>query len=137
MPFQGLRHSILLTVMAVATTVGCGNEPAGPPAPTKLGFVTQPSTTAAAQLIAPAVQIAIQDPFGRTVTGAENAVTIALGANPGGATLSGTLTVYAVAGMARFADLRLDRPAIGYTFAASAGDSAGRPVSRLRSRRYS
>ena len=35
---------------------------------------------------------------------------MALGANPGGGTLSGTATVSAVGGLATFADLRIDPP---------------------------
>src|SRR3989475_6568548 len=42
-------------------------------------------------------------------------ITVALGSNPGGATLSGTLLVAAVGGVASFGDLSLNRTAPGYT----------------------
>src|SRR2546429_2560137 len=41
--------------------------------------------------------------------------------NPGGATLSGTLLVAAVGGVASFGDLSLNRTAPGYTLTASGG----------------
>ena len=47
-------------------------------------------------------------------------VTIGLGSHPDGATLTGTLTVTAVRGVATFSDLRIDRAGSGYTFTASA-----------------
>ena len=47
-------------------------------------------------------------------------VTIALANNPGVGTVSGTLIVQAVNGVATFPDLRLDTAGIGYTLIASA-----------------
>ena len=90
------------------------------PAPAaKLGFIEQPASTSAGVTITPAVQAVIQDAFGNTVPTATNAVTVAIGANPGGGTLSGTTTVNASAGVATFADLRIDRPGSGYTLVAA------------------
>ncbi|MET0398921.1 MAG: Ig-like domain-containing protein, partial [Longimicrobiaceae bacterium] len=58
----------------------------------KLGFKVQPSNTGAGAAITPAVQVAIQDAFGNTVTGATDNVTLAIGTNPSGGALSGTAT---------------------------------------------
>src|SRR5207249_2316596 len=96
-----------------------------PGAKTTLVVVVQPSAAAGAQPITPAVQVAVQDAFGNTVTAATDAVTVALGANPGAGTLSGTLTVAATQGIATFSNLRIDRPGSGYTLAASAGGLSG------------
>jgi Tol biopolymer transport system component len=96
-----------------------------PAAPATVSFVVPPSSTDVAQPIAPAVQVAIQDAFANMVTTATNPVTLALGANPGGATLAGTLTVPAVNGVASFANLRLDRRGSGYTLAATSGTLTG------------
>src|SRR5947208_3142801 len=96
-----------------------------PGAKTTLAVVVQPSAAAGAQPITPAVQVAVQDAFGNTVTAATDAVTIALGANPGAGTLSGTLSVPATQGIATFNTLRIDRPGSGYTLAASAGGLSG------------
>ena len=96
-----------------------------PAAKTTLAVVVQPSAAAGAEPITPAVQVAVQDAFGNTVTAATDAVTVALAANPGAGTLSGTLTVAATQGIATFSNLRIDRPGSGYTLAASAGGLNG------------
>jgi uncharacterized protein (TIGR03382 family) len=44
---------------------------------------------------------------------------MAIGTNPGTATLTGTLTVNAIAGIASFTDLELDRTGVGYTLVAT------------------
>jgi hypothetical protein len=60
------------------------------------------------------------------VTASAASVTIAIGTNPGGGTLSGTTTVAAVAGIATFAtSFSIDAPGTGYTLqATSAGLTA-------------
>ncbi len=49
-----------------------------------------------------------------------NTITLALVANPGGATLSGTTSVAAVNGLATFSNMTLDQLGIGYTLSATA-----------------
>ena len=88
---------------------------------TKLGFVQQPGASTAGQAITPAVRVAIQNELGGTVTAANSQVTIALGANPGGGTLSGTLSVAAVNGIATFSNLSINRASNGYTLTATSG----------------
>src|SRR5207302_4413004 len=61
-------------------------------------FTVQPSTTAAGAAIGPAVQITALDPAGNPVPSFTGSVTVALGNNPGGSTLSGTTPVAAVKG---------------------------------------
>jgi hypothetical protein len=85
-----------------------------------LAFTVQPSSTGAGATITPAVQVQIRDQFGNAVTSATNNVTLALGTNPSGATLSGTKTVAAVAGVATFSTLSVNNPGTGYTLIASA-----------------
>jgi hypothetical protein len=51
-------------------------------------------------------------------------VTVALGANPGGAFLDGTQTVTAASGVARFAELSVNRSARGYTLVATAAGAS-------------
>jgi alpha-tubulin suppressor-like RCC1 family protein len=87
--------------------------------------MVQPSSAAGAQPISPAVEVVVQDAFGSTVTAATNAVTIALGENPGEGALSGTLTVSATQGVATFTNLRIDRPGSGYTLVANAAGLGG------------
>lgn len=92
-----------------------------PAAPAQLAFVAPPSITDVSLRMWPAVQVEIRDAFGNTAPTDPTAVTLALGANPGGATLSGTLTATARNGVASFLDLVLDQPGTGYTLAATSG----------------
>ncbi len=94
-------------------------------AASKVAFTVQPNSATAGQAITPAVQLSIQDAFGNTVTTSTDAVTLAIGTNPSGGTLSGTLSKGAVSGVAAFADLTIDKAGSGYTLTASAGTLAG------------
>jgi urease beta subunit len=89
-----------------------------PAAPVQIGFETQPSDGIAAAPIPP-VQVAIQDRFGNAVTTTSGSATVVLAANPGGATLSGTLTRTIINGVATFDDLSLEKVASGYTLTAT------------------
>ncbi len=91
----------------------------------KLAFFVQPNNATGGVPISPAVTVEIQDAGGNRVTGATNSVTIGLGTNPNGGTLSGTKTVAAVSGLATFNTLTLDSAGTGYTFAASAAGLGG------------
>jgi hypothetical protein len=92
---------------------------------THVAFLVTPSAASAGITISPAVEVAAQDTVGGTDTLFSGAVTIALGNNPGGATLTGTLSIAAVRGVASFSDLRIDVSGSGYTFAASASGLLG------------
>src|SRR3989442_8133161 len=89
-------------------------------AATQLVFGTQPGTTVANRLITPAVKVRALDALGNLVPSFTGNVTIALGNNPGGATLGGTTPVAAVSGVATFFDLSLNKTGTGYTLTASA-----------------
>src|SRR5207245_10008679 len=89
-------------------------------AATQLSFNVQPSNTFAGAPITPAVQVTALDGQGNTATGFTGNVTVALGANPGSGTLSGTTTVAAVAGVATFPGLSINKVGTGYTLTASA-----------------
>src|SRR5205085_1241512 len=76
------------------------------PAPAKrLVFTGQPSSTPAGAAITPAIQVTARDSFGNTATGFAANVTLAIGTNPGGGTLSGTPTQAAAGGVASFSGL--------------------------------
>ena len=94
-------------------------------AASKLVFSAQPSSGTAGAVITPPVRVTIQDALGQTVTGATNAVTVALAANPSGGTLSGTRTVNAVNGVATFSTLEIDRAGTGYALSAAATGLSG------------
>src|SRR5439155_4195079 len=92
----------------------------------QLAFGQQPTNTPAGSTISPAVTVQILDANGNAVTTAtSDAVTTGLGANPGGGTLSGTLTVTAQNGLASFSSLSINTAGTGYTLAATSGSLAG------------
>jgi uncharacterized repeat protein (TIGR01451 family) len=76
-------------------------------------------------VISPAVTVRAVDADGATVPSFTGSVTIALGTNPSGGTLSGTTTVAAVGGVATFGNLSIDEAGAGYTLAASAAGLSG------------
>ena len=96
-----------------------------PAAAAQVAFVAQPSTATAGASIAPAITVDVWDAFGNRVPSATNAVTVAIGANPVGGTLSGTKVVSAASGIASFADLSIDKAGAGYTLTASAAGLTG------------
>ena len=94
----------------------------------KVVFGTQPSNTAAGAAITPAVTVHVEDASGNVITngtGSTASVTIAIGTNPGGGTLSGTQTVNAVAGTATFSTLSINKTGTGYTLTASSSGLTG------------
>ena len=91
----------------------------------QLAFAQQPSDSTAGVAISPAITVRVLDQFGNLVATDTSAVTLAIGSNPGGSTLSGTATQNAVAGIATFNDLSLDKAGSGYTLAASDGVLTG------------
>src|SRR5207249_3826540 len=92
---------------------------------TQLVFTVEPGNVAAGGTITPAVQVTAEDAAGRIGTGFTGNVTVAIGANPGSGTLSGTTTVGAVNGVAAFSTLSINKAGIGYTLAASATGITG------------
>jgi plastocyanin len=84
--------------------------------------MVQPAGATAGQVIAPPIQVSIEDATGNLVSSATNSITLSLGSTARGASLGGTSTVAAVAGVATFPDLTVSRAAIGYALTAAASD---------------
>jgi alpha-tubulin suppressor-like RCC1 family protein len=95
---------------------------------TQLAFTVLPAKMQTGISFTPAVEVEIQDALGSAVTGATNVVTVAIDNNPGGGSLSGTLTVDAADGVASFDDLSIDNAGIGYTLTATS-DNLGSAAS--------
>ncbi len=94
--------------------------------PLSLAFKVQPGDVRFGRAIAPAVQVSIVNPAGTTITRATNSVTVALGSNLSGTSLSsGTETVAAVNGVATFSNLTVNDIGNGYTLVASSGSLTG------------
>jgi Carboxypeptidase regulatory-like domain len=88
---------------------------------TSLAFGVQPTTTLGGTSITPSPTVRVLDAYGN-LTPSIAAIHIAIGANPAGGILSGTVSVPATAGIATFAGLSIDDAGVGYTLqATSAG----------------
>ena len=87
---------------------------------THLTFTVQPTNTTAGLVITPAVVAVAQNSSGNADTTYTNSVTVAIGANPGGGTLSGTRTVTSSRGVATFSNLSINNAGTGYTLTAAA-----------------
>src|SRR5207247_11252164 len=90
-----------------------------------LVFSAEPTTTTAGAVITPAVQVTAQDAQGNTAAGFTGNVSVAIGTNPGGGTLSGTATAAAVAGVVSCGSLSIDKAGTGYTLTTSATGLTG------------
>jgi len=115
---------IVIAVLAAACGDGTTTEPLEPSA-AALSFIAHPTGTAAGNHLAPAVQVEILDPSGTRVPDATDPVTVALGVNPAGGTLLGTVTVDAVEGVATFPDLSIEQAGSGYRIEVSSGSLEG------------
>src|SRR5207247_2278925 len=89
-----------------------------------LVFTGEPTNAVAGAAITPAVQVTAQDGQGNTATGFTGNITLAIGTNPSSGTLSGTKTAAAIAGVATFAGLSIDKAGTGYTLTATGAGSA-------------
>ncbi len=92
-----------------------------PNSPTHLAFTVQPSDAAPGALIAPPIEVTVRDAYDNTVPNA-GSVTLAIGSNPAGGTLSGTKTKSASTGVATFANLSINNAGTGYTLVATLGN---------------
>lgn len=96
-----------------------------PGAATALVFSAQPVNGIAGNVIAGPPTVAVHDIFGNVVASSSATVTMAIGNNPGGSSLSGVLSVAAISGVASFGDLSLNKAGSGYTLTASSPGLTG------------
>lgn len=125
-----LIAAITITESCFNVAGGSGNSDGSPGVVTMVGIITrlaaaglafeqQPTGTTPGATISPAVLVRILDRCGNPIVSSTATVTLALGNNPGGATLGGTLSRSAIAGVATFSELSLNKPGTGYTLTAS------------------
>jgi autotransporter-associated beta strand protein len=121
--FTAGGQTLTATDTASGGLSGSATVTVAPAAADHLVFLQPPTDTPAGQTLSP-VLVAIVDQFGNVEAGdSSDAVTLSLGVDPSGgtATLSGTLTVTVVNGMATFSDLAIDQAGAGYTLHATIG----------------
>jgi len=100
------------------THLGGGSTPA------KLAFTVQPNASYGAGATI-TVKVSIETSTGAVVTSDTSAVTLALSGGTAGATLGGTKTVNAVAGVATFSNLTVNKVGTAYVLNASDGSLSG------------
>jgi hypothetical protein len=111
---------VTATDTGTASIAGGASVSVTPAAADHLLFLQQPTDAAPGQTITPAVMVAVVDQFGNVLTDDNtDTVTLSIGTNPSGGTLSGTLTVTVVNGIATFSDLSIDQIGDGYTLHAT------------------
>lgn len=118
-----LGGTATLEDVSAGDSLGSLTEVAG--AASQLAFSTQPSNAGGGIAISPPVTVQLSDAYGNIATSSTATVTLAIGTNPGGGTLSGTLSVAADNGVATFNDLSIDKAGTGYTLAASSPGLTG------------
>jgi hypothetical protein len=120
----GTGYTLTATVSGLTgATSSAFNVTAG--AAAKLAFTVQPGNVVAGTSIAPAVQVSVEDAQGNLVITATNQVTISIGTNPSGGTLTGTAQANAVAGVATFSNLSINKTGTAYTLSANATGLTG------------
>jgi hypothetical protein len=108
--------TVTATDTVTGSITGSASVSVNPAAANHLVFLQQPTDTAAGHTIGPAVTVEIVDQFGNVVTSDNtDTITLSVGNNPSGGTLSGTLTVTVRGGIATFGDLSIDLAGVGYT----------------------
>src|SRR5205823_107989 len=134
---NGVLSSFAVTItntgsFRITATASAGGSPkptgisnsftVNPGAPTHLVYLQQPTTAQAGVSMAPPVTVQVKDANNNIVTtgtGSTASVGIAILANPGSGTLSGTTPVNAVAGVATFSGLSITKTGTGYTLQAT------------------
>jgi hypothetical protein len=108
------------------TSTGLANSPLTVPAnaliipATQLAVTGMPSAGVAGAPLG-AMTVAALDANGNVVPTFNGDVRVAIGTNPGNATITGNVTAEAVRGVATFTGLSVNRPGAGYTFTFSSG----------------
>ena len=103
-----------------------------PSAAHHLQFTQQPTRTNRFAPIAPSVRVGVYDQYNNLVDTDSAVVTIAIGNNPGGATLSGTKVRTTSDGIATFNNLSMNVRANGYTLVVSSPGLNGATSSSFR-----
>src|SRR5687768_198375 len=92
---------------SVSPGPGGGGNPV--PTATRLSFTDQPQSGIKDSALPTTVRVSVLDQSGTVLSSATTSISLALGANPGGASLAGPTSASAVNGVASFAGLKLDR----------------------------
>jgi hypothetical protein len=118
-----------LTATDTTTTSITGKETGitvSPATPAQEVFGQQPTNATAGNAITPAITVRLLDAYNNLATNDNtDQVTLALGNNPSGASLSGTSTVTVSGGVATFSNVAVSQSGTGFTLVASSGSLTG------------
>ena len=115
-------QGITATDTSTSSITGIASVTVSPGAVTQLVFGQQPGNVVAGIAISPAVTVQALDAYNNLATNNSTLqVSLAIGTNPGGGTLSGTDPVTVSGGVATFSSLAINNAGPGYTLVASAG----------------
>ena len=117
-PGAGYTLRAVATGLREATSQSFDITSTQPPA-RRLRFTVQPPASTEVGQTLTALSVAAIDSLGTVVTRFTGAITVAILANPGAGTLSGTRTVDAISGVATFANLSINNAGTGYTLQAT------------------
>jgi hypothetical protein len=119
--------NVAITVEDDATSIqGTSNTfSVGPADPENIVFGQQPSRTLVDTVITPAPTVIVRDLYHNVATQATNAVSMAIGLNPGLGSLLGTASKVPLAGVATFDDLAITESGGGYTLVATTAVPGG------------
>ena len=126
---KALLAVVVITLLPLALSAGCKSStplPTASPVAASFFFLIQPAGATAGAVFTKQPVVVVLDTYGETDNAYTGAVTLAItkGTGPGGAVLSGKLTVNAVAGAASFSGLSIDTAGSGYSLMATAGGLA-------------
>lgn len=85
----------------------------------QLAFLSQPSNSQAGAVVNATLRVEVQDTYGNKISGSTATIAMSIQSNPGASTLSGTASVSAVAGVATFTNLSLNKVGDDYVLRAS------------------
>jgi hypothetical protein len=117
---NGIYTYIVTAVYRSWDAVGAASGSVTVVSATKVIFTALPGNAVATVAITPPVAVTVATAAGAPVPVANVSITVAIGTNPGGGTLSGALTALTnSSGVATFAGLSLDKAGVGYTLTAA------------------
>ena len=110
------NQTITVSDAANGSILGTVTILVSPAAASRLAFGQQPTSTTPGGIISPAVTVQLFDTYGNLATNDNSdQVSISIGLNPAGGTLSGTTTATVTGGVATFGNLSINQPGTGYT----------------------
>jgi hypothetical protein len=114
------NETITVSDAANGSILGTAAILVNPAAVSRVAFGQQPAAAAPGGVISPAVTVQLFDAYGNLATkDNSDQVSVSIGSNPGGGTLSGTTTIAVIGGVATFGNLSINQPGTGYTLTAS------------------